>query len=424
MSVYTNSSLNIAEALADAPLIVKGGGKTDSYKKPGWNLLREEVSLPAAVLYKSRVENNLYWMQRFAQKRRVSLAPHGKTTMAPALFARQIAAGAWGMTLATATQTAVAHNFGVRRVVMANQLVGKRNMEIISDLLGRGLLDFYCLVDSIENVRALANFFSVRNQSLQVLIEVGVEGGRCGTRTPQDIEALVTEIAQQPSIKLSGIETYEGVIHGDNQVERIRAHIESVKNLCLDLLAREAFDTRKVVLTGAGSAWYDIVADVFGAELNDAIIPVIRPGCYIVHDQGLCKHNQENLMARCSHDTEIEGDLQSSMEIWAYVQSIPEPGHAIIGLGKRDVAFDAGLPMPELHYRPGSDAPIAAPKHWQVVSMMDQHAAMTFSPDDNLRVGDIIAFGTSHPCLTFDKWQQMCVIDDTYNVVDLVRTFF
>ena len=424
MSVYNNSSLDIAEALAEAPLVVKGGGKPEFYRKPGWNLLREDVSLPAAVLYRSRLENNLQWMQRFADKRKVSLAPHGKTTMAPALFAHQMAAGSWAMTLATATQVSVAHRFGVRRVIMANQLVGQRNMEIISELLAKGLLDFYCLVDSVDNVRELASFFSARNQSLQVLIEIGVTGGRCGTRTPADVQALVEEIARHPVIQLAGIETYEGVIKGDNLAERIRAHVVMVKGLCLNLLAQNAFDVQKIVLTGAGSAWYDIVAEVFGEDLNQRIIPVVRPGCYIVHDQGLCMHNQDNLMARCGLDAEVDGDLQSAMAIWAYVQSIPEPGQAVITLGKRDVAFDAGLPIPNLHYRPGSESPVAASPEWKVVSMMDQHAAMTFPAGDDLRVGDIIAFGTSHPCLTFDKWQQMCVIDDNYNVVDLVRTFF
>src|SRR5690606_4189099 len=133
-----------------------------------------------------------------------SLAPHGKTTMAPALFACQLAAGAWGMTLATATQVAIAHAHNVRRVVMANQLVGKQNMLIISELLAGDELDFYCLVDSVENIRDLAAFFSARNQSLQVLIEIGVTGGRCGTRTPADVDRLVAEIARHPSIKLAG----------------------------------------------------------------------------------------------------------------------------------------------------------------------------------------------------------------------------
>ena len=415
---------SIGESATALPLMAKGSGALETYVNPGWNLLREDVSLPTAVLYRQRLDNNLHWMQRFADSRRVCLAPHGKTTMAPALFARQIDAGAWGMTLATAKQVAIAHAHNVQRVVMANQLVGKQNMKIISDLLAEGELDFYCLVDSVENIRALAEFFSARNQSLQVLIEIGVAGGRCGTRTAADVDLLVAEIAKHASIKLAGIETYEGVIHGDNLVERIRAHVEMVKNICKDLLAKDVFEVPQVLLTGAGSAWYDIVAEVFGETLHERILPIIRPGCYIVHDKGLCMHNQDRLMARCGPDCGVEGDLQSSLEIWACVQSIPEPGHAIIGMGKRDVAFDAGLPVAALHYRPGAQQPQSAPQHWQAVSMMDQHTAMTFQSDDDLRVGDIIAFGTSHPCLTFDKWQQLCVIDDNYNVVDVVQTFF
>ena len=103
----------------------------------GWNLLREDLSLPSAVLYRDRLEHNLAWMQRFMDAYKVRLAPHGKTTMAPRLFEMQLKSGAWGITLASAHQTMVAHAHGVQRVLMANQLVGKQNMEMIADLLAR-----------------------------------------------------------------------------------------------------------------------------------------------------------------------------------------------------------------------------------------------------------------------------------------------
>ena len=65
----------------------------------GWNLLREDLSLPCAVLYEDRLQHNLAWMQRFIAAYGLKLAPHGKTTMAPKLFTRQLAGGAWGITL-------------------------------------------------------------------------------------------------------------------------------------------------------------------------------------------------------------------------------------------------------------------------------------------------------------------------------------
>jgi D-serine dehydratase len=93
-------------------------------------------------------------------------------------------------------------------------------------------------------------------------------------------------------------------------------------------------------------------------------------------------------------------------------------------MGKRDAAFDAGLPTPSLHYRPGDAAPMVAPAHWALTRMMDQHAYMQIASGDDLRVGDMIAFDISHPCLTFDKWRALPLLDAQYRVVDVIRTFF
>ncbi len=70
------------------------------------NLLAEEVCLPAALLKKSALENNISWMQRYADARGVSLAPHGKTTMTPWIFQAQQRAGAWGIGVGSAGRLA------------------------------------------------------------------------------------------------------------------------------------------------------------------------------------------------------------------------------------------------------------------------------------------------------------------------------
>src|SRR5438045_7921743 len=111
----------------------------------GWNLLREDLSLPTAVLYEEKIAHNLAWMQKFADAYGAKLAPHGKTTMAPKLWHRQMQPGARGITLATAHQTRVAYEHGIRRVLMANQLVGRQNMATISRLLQDANFEFYCL---------------------------------------------------------------------------------------------------------------------------------------------------------------------------------------------------------------------------------------------------------------------------------------
>lgn len=393
------------------------------------NLLQEEIPLPAAVVYRSRLENNLRWMQAFADQHGVKLAPHGKTTMTPAFFRLQLAAGAWGMTIANPQQARVAAEAGATRVLMANQLVGRANMQLVSTLLtDYPQLSLYCLIDSVENARQLGLFFGEQRQALNLLLEIGVPGGRTGCRNQAQVYALCDEIQLWPQLHLAGVETYEGLIHGEHAEGRVTEHLQQVRDLCLELLAREQFTTGHVILSGAGSAWYDLVANVFTDHTEPRILPVLRPGCYLTHDCGIYQQAQAAVMQRLKvRDGHCcpPGDLQSGLEIWAYVQSLPEPGMAILNFGKRDAAYDAGLPKPEWHFRPGRDsAPRAADKEWQLTGIMDQHAMMTIPTDADLQVGDILALSTSHPCLTFDKWRQILVIDDEYNVQETADTCF
>ncbi|MDY7579966.1 amino acid deaminase [Herbaspirillum sp. RTI4] len=392
-----------------------------------WNLLREDLSLPAAILSEERMSHNLQWMQQFVSEYGVKLAPHGKTTMAPKLFARQLAGGAWGITLATAQQTRVAYHHGVRRVIMANQLVGKQNKAIISELMNDPSFDFCCLVDSARSVDQLGAFFQARRQSLHVLLELGVDGGRTGVRNDAQLKAVVEAIARWPGhIVLAGIEVYEGVLKEEADIR----HFLQYAVTCAQQLAQEGrfaarAAERPVILTGAGSAWYDVVAEEFAkTDIGLPLDVVLRPGCYLTHDVGIYRAAQAQIQTRNPIARKMRTELQPALQLWAYVQSIPESGKAIIALGKRDAAFDAGLPLPVLHFRPGHAAPIATPAHWQVTGMMDQHAYLQIAEGDDIQVGDMLGFDISHPCLTFDKWRQIAVVNARYDVTDVIQTYF
>jgi D-serine dehydratase len=151
---------------------------------------------------------------------------------------------------------------------------------------------------------------------------------------------------------------------------------------------------------------------------------VLRPGCYLTHDVGSYKKAQARILRSNPIAQKMQSGLEPALQVWAYVQSIPEASRAIVTLGKRDAAFDSGLPTPALHYRPGEAAPKPAPSHWTLTKMMDQHAYMQIAGQDEVRVGDMIGFDISHPCLTFDKWRVLPVLNAEYQVVDVVQTFF
>ena len=417
MSEIIVGPLNKGLGAMDSPLSVP------QIVEKRWNLLHEDLSLPTAVLYQDRLAHNLAWMQQFIQAYGVNLAPHGKTTMAPALFARQLQTGAWGITLATAHQSWVAYEHGVRRVLMANQLVGKQNMEIVSRLLRDQKFEFYCLVDSAQQASQLGEFFSAHHQRLNVLIELGVDGGRAGIRNPQQLDELLAAIHQwRDALAICGVELYEGVLQEETA---IRTFLNHAVELAAKLVKGHHFDRNPAILSGAGSSWYDVVAEVFSAaDIAYPIEIVLRPGCYLTHDVGAYRKAQEQILTRNPIAKKMHSGLLPALQLWAYVQSIPEKDMAILTLGKRDAAFDSGLPTPSVHYRPGQAAPRACPSHWELIRMMDQHAFMKISDEDEVHVGDMIGFDISHPCLTFDKWRFLPVLDSNYQVIDVVQTFF
>lgn len=388
----------------------------------GAHLVRD-VSLPALVLHRAALAHNITWMQQFVAASGAQLAPHGKTSMTPALFRRQLAAGAWGITLATAVQTRAAYAHGVRRVLMANQLVGAPNMALIAELLVDPDFDFHCMVDHPDNVADLGAFFAARGQRLNVMIEYGVVGGRCGCRSEAEVLALAAAIEAHPGLALTGIEGYEGVIHGEQAVSGIREFAVSLVRLAVQLQDSGAFAIERPIVTASGSAWYDLIAESFAAQ-NAAgrFLSVLRPGSYVAHDHGLYKEAQCCVLDRRS---DLHEGLRPALEVWAHVQSLPEPGFAVIALGKRDVAYDAGLPVPLRRYPagvvPAVGDDVAACK---VTAVMDQHAFMTLAPGIELRVGDIISFGTSHPCLTFDKWRTGLLVDEQLRVIESMQTCF
>jgi D-serine dehydratase len=416
------SPLNKGLGIIDGPI------EREAIAQLGWNLLREDLSLPAAVLYEDRLKHNLAWMQQFIACYGVQLAPHGKTTMAPRLFAMQLQAGAWGITLATAQQTSVAHAHGVHRVLMANQLVGKQNMAIIARLLRDPEFEFYCLVDSAQQVDQLGEYFSqaglrLAGPRIRVLIELGVSGGRTGVRDDQQQQLVTNALARwKDTVALCGVEVYEGVLEDEAS---IRSFLHRAVDVTQRLAAAGTFERTPILLSGAGSAWYDVVAEVFSAaKLEGAVEVVLRPGCYLTHDIGAYRAAQIRIQQSNPVAQRMEGGLLPALHVWAYVQSLPEAEKAIVAMGKRDAAFDSGLPVPALHYRPGNKAPMPAPDHWTVTKMMDQHAFLRIEPADDLEVGDMIGFDISHPCLTFDKWRTLAVLNAQFDVIDMVETFF
>ena len=398
-----------------------------------WSVLAGDLPLPLAVIRDSALAHNHAWMRDFTASTGVLLAPHGKTTMAPQIFAQQLAAGAWGITVANVQQLGLCVRFGVRRVLMANQLLGAAEVGAVIRLHEANPdLEFHFLVDSLAQLASIEQIAASQKMSrkLTALVELGVPGGRTGARTFDEALAVARSVAASSAVALSGLECYEGLqITGDSGRDEIvvAGLMQRVHDVALTCDREGLFAGAAIILTAGGSAAFDIVARDLPMKLSKPVLTILRSGCYVTHDSGFYNRMLEGVKARSGAAWQSRPGLQPALEVWSRVQSCPEPGLAILTMGKRDASFDLDMPIPGKRYRPGTDAaPQPAPASWKIANMNDQHAYLRFPSDSGEapQVGDLVGCGISHPCTTFDKWRALFTVDDAYRVTGAIRTFF
>ncbi|RMI40385.1 alanine racemase [Streptomyces triticirhizae] len=368
------------------------------------------------------LEHNLRTLAAFADRHGLVLAPHGKTSMAPALFHRQLDLGAWGITLAVPHQARVAREFGVGRIFLANEVVDPAALRWLAGELAADPA-FRCVVyaDSEAGVAlmdaALREAGAVR--PLEVVVELGVPGGRSGARDADAAAAVADAVARTGTLRLVGVAGYEGELPGADAAS-VRAWLDQLGALAARFDAEGRFDgCAEIVVSAGGSAWFDVLAESFAAlpPLSRPVLRMLRAGAYVSHDHG--RYREVTPFARVPD----EGALRPAFLLWAQVVSRPEPGLALLNAGKRDIAHD--LDLPEVVEVRAADGAGRSGAGLTVARLADQHAFLRGADDaEPPAVGEWVALGMSHPCTIFDKWPMIPVVDAEGAVVELLRTFF
>jgi D-serine dehydratase len=398
---------------------------------PGWNLLADDLAYPLAVLNRSALTHNLAWMQGYANAKGVLLAPHGKTTMSPELFRLQLDAGAWGLCFATLFQLGVGVTAGVRRAIIANQVLAAADLAGLRALLqAQPDLQVWFLVDSLAQLRLIEDWAATQapGAPFDVLLEIGVAGKRTGCRTHAQALALAQALAKSSAVRLCGVECYEGnaaQCDNDHDVRAVADLVERVLQVVRDCDAQQLFAMDSILLTAGGSAVFDLVLPLLRADgLSKPVQGVLRSGCYITHDHG----HYRRYLTLLEQREGLQASLLPALEVWTLVQSVPEPGLAFLTCGRRDISYDIELPMPQRLARAGvrrMQDVVATPCDWRITALNDQHAYLGFDPAGPVPcVGDRVVLGLSHPCTTFDKWRWMVIAEDDGTVSGAVHTCF
>lgn len=399
--------------------------RLDEIGKQGWNVLAGDMPMPLAVIRESVLKANSAWMSAFTAANDLLIAPHGKTTMAPQLFDLQIADGAWAITVATMQQLAVCRRYGVKRVILANQPVGKQEIAACFDALREPGFELYCLADSTAGVALLTEAAAKHSNAnpLRILVEIGFMGGRTGARSREEALAVARAIAASPGLRLSGFECFEGLLSEPKAADRL---LDEVIATAAAADAEGLLGSEPMVLSAGGTSLFDRAGERFNAAaFARPILKLLRSGCYLTHDSTTYTASFRRITMETSL-TLPPGGLEPALEVWAYVQSRPERGRSLLTVGKRDISYDAGLPVPLRWYRPGGAMarPEPMPAGHTVLALNDQHCHLGTPLESPLAVGDMVAFGIGNPCTTFDKWALLMLVDDEYRVTGAVRTFF
>lgn len=394
----------------------------------GWNLLADDLAFPLAVIRRSALAHNVAWMQAYAQRKGVALAPHGKTTMSPELFQMQLAAGAWGMSFATVYQVAVGVEAGARRIIIANQVVCDADLDGLTILQARHTdLRVWFLVDSPAQLALIEDWARRRPATLpfDVLLEMGIPGQRTGCRTLEEAMRLARALAASPVVRLGGIECYEGGVarcDSEHDAREVTALVRRVTEVVRACEGEHLFEGDEVLVTAGGSAVFDLVLPLLRLQGSSRpLLGVLRSGCYITHDHG----NYARFLLQLEQREGLASSLRPALEVWAMVQSVPEPGLALLTCGRRDISYDLELPIPQHHAARGERQANAVPADWKISALNDQHAYLRFDPAGLVpAVGDRVGLGISHPCTTFDKWRWLALVEDDGAITGAVSTRF
>ncbi|MFK0218830.1 amino acid deaminase [Streptomyces vinaceus] len=377
---------------------------------------------PVLTLDAEALEHNLTALGAYAARHGLAFAPHGKTCMAPQLFERQLEHGAWGITAAVPHQARVYRAFGIRRIFLANELVDPAALRwVAAELAADPGFRFVCYVDSVRGVQLMDRALQGQPQVVDVVVELGAgEGARTGARTDEDCRAVADAVAGAATLRLVGIAGYEAEVPGADP-ESVHAYLRRMTALAaeFDRAGRFADDLDEIVVSAGGSAWFDAVADVFAElpELSRPVLKLLRSGAYVSHDHGW--YTRLTPFNRVPE----EGGLRPAFRLWTQVVSRPSPTQAFVNAGKRDIAYDLGLPEAELvrDALTGEERPATGIR---VVKLSDQHAWLETGSEQDVQVGDWVALGMSHPCTIFEKWPLIPVVEADGTVTDYVRTFF
>ena len=224
---------------------------------------KNELDTPALWVDLNKMESNVQRLATYFREAGKGWRPHTKGIKTPAIAHKLIQAGAMGLTCAKLGEAEVMAAAGIKDILIANQVVGRKKVERLANIQRHA--DVMVAVDSIENAREISGAASTKGVMVRVLIEVNSGMDRCGLEPGQPVVDLAKQVVGLPGVRLAGVMAWEGhVVAMQDRIEKKRVCEASVLKLVDSAKMCRAAGIPIEIVSCGGSGSYTITSHIDG----------------------------------------------------------------------------------------------------------------------------------------------------------------
>jgi D-serine deaminase-like pyridoxal phosphate-dependent protein len=283
-------------------------------------LPKSEIETPALLVDLDAMEHNLRRMGEFFSNKKAKLRPHFKNHRILELAARQIEHGAIGITCARLSQAEKLVQFGIRDVLIANELAGEASLRRFLELSREAPV--LLAVDNAGIAKDLARLAGKHAADVNVLVDIDLGLQRCGVPPGEPAVALARQVVDR-GLRLRGIMGYEGHLQPIKPGAEKQARVAQAMTALLDSKkCIEAAGLPVEIVSCGGTGDYAIAGTHPG-------VTEIQAGSYLLMDTWYAP---------------FAADFQLTLSVFATVISKTPGERIVVDAGVKALSGERGLP--------------------------------------------------------------------------------
>ena len=333
------------------------------------------IITPALVVDHKILLGNITKMAEFCKKHYIGVRPHFKTHKCVEIAKLQLKAGAVGITVQTIDEAEALVKGGIKKVLLANELVDANKIRRFLKLVKKGN-ELIIAVENEKNLKLLDALAGKAGKTINALVEVDVGMNRCGTKPGAKTLEFVLKVLRCRNIVFKGLQGYEGhTVLIPGRKERAAASGASLKALVDTkvLLLENRIDCE--IVTAGGTGTYDLTG------LNPNITD-IQPGSYVYMD--------------AKYGT-VSGDFRKTLYVLATILCRRDNGDYIGDAGHKALTSEFGMPK------------LLEPKG-EILKLNEEHCRLKIENRKHKKIKQV-KITPSHCCTTVNLYDNIYVVD-------------